>query len=409
MAIQANLSKVRDTMRFLGSPCWIMYCDEHSDPYFAQFVTPKTVVPAIAAIGQERCFAIVHGLDADNVAGGKDLRVIRYQKENALWEKLGAAIERLGYPPTISLTYSTMGDAQVDVLGVGMYRVLTKKLREAYSNRKKKVRFTSAEELVYAVSDRKNESDIGKMRIAARRALEILESTFLHLRPGMSELEAVELVHTLSQKKPAYFRKVGVIVQDFAWEKEMCPVVLAGPNLQKGGHAIASKAIIKEGQTVYFDFGVQLTFQDGSKWASDIQRMGYVLRPGENQAPPEVSRMFQTLVNAIRLGMKAVRPGMKGYEVDKIVRAYVRKAGYPDYNHATGHAIGQSAHNPGTLLGPKDRRLSRLTVQPNGVYSMEPRIPIANGGSVEEMVLVTETGGSPLCRPQESLYLVKSR
>lgn len=408
MTKTTSVSKVEATMEFMGAPCWIMYSDEHSDPYFAQFVTPKTVVPALGVISPKKSYLIVHALDADNVAGSRDFRVIRYKKEGEMWDKLGAVIKKLEYPPIISLTYTTMGDAQVDVLGVGMYRVLSKKLRSAYPHGKS-FRLASAEELVYALSDRKSEGDIAKMKVAARRALEILESAFKRLKPGMTEIDAVKLVHSIFQRKPEYFADMGVTSEDLAWEKDMCPVVLTGPSFTKGGHAIASSTVIREGQTVYFDFGVQLTFKDGSKWSSDLQRMGYVLRQGEKQAPAEVTRMFTTIVDSIRMGMKAIRPGMRGYEVDKVVRDYVRKAGYPDYDHATGHAIGQSSHSPGALLGPRYRNLSKLKIQPNGVYSLEPRIPIVNGGSVEEMVLVTEDGGKALCPAQESLYLVASK
>ena len=105
--------------------------------------------------------------------------------------------------------------------------------------------------------------------------------------------------------------------------------------------------------------------------------------------------------------MRTIRPGMKGYRIDEVVRFYITKHGYPDYNHATGHAIGALAHNPGTLLGPKSRKLSHLKIQPDAVYSMEPRIAIVNGGSIEEMIQVTHKGGIPLCAPQTSLWLIR--
>ena len=97
---------------------------------------------------------------------------------------------------------------------------------------------------------------------------------------------------------------------------------------------------------------------------------------------------------------------MKGYELDEIVRKEILSAGYPDYNHSTGHAIGESAHNPGALIGTRERKLAKLRVQPKGVYTLEPRIPISNGGSIEEMVVFTNKGGEPLCEPQKELYLI---
>ena len=86
---------------------------------------------------------------------------------------------------------------------------------------------------------------------------------------------------------------------------------------------------------------------------------------------------------------------------------YILENGYPDYNHSTGHAIGEEAHSPGTLLGLKENKLSNLIVQETGVYTIEPRIAIPNGGSIEEMVYVSKDGGIPVSRRQKELYLLK--
>lgn len=406
--VRSNLQKVQEIMRSQGCPCWLMHCAEHSDPYFARIITSRTTAPAVAVVGPDACFVMVHTLDADNLKPSKEVHVLRHNDEATLWQNIGCSLERLGFPRRVAFTYSIMGDVQVDVIGAGTYGILTKKLRHLYSDRKQRVTFCSAEEIIYAFADRKDAKDIERMRLVARRALEILESAFKCLQPGMSEIQARDLVHSIMTRKPSYFRRFGVISEEGAWESEDCPIVLAGTSLKKGGHAMPSRRKIRPGDTVYFDFGVQLVFDDESKWSSDIQRMGYVLKAGETHAPSRVQQMFQTLVDAISLGMEQIRPGMRGYQVDEIVRKHIVNAGYPDYNHATGHPIGENAHNPGTLLGPKSRRLSALQVQPNAVYSMEPRIAIVNGGSVEEMVLVTDHGGVPLCTPQKSLYLVYS-
>lgn len=404
--VNRRIITVQDIMRSNDIPCWVMYCAEKSDPYFMKIVTPKTTAPSVAIIGSKECSVIVHSLDIDNVERYDNVHVVAYEKEGKLWQEIENALESIGLPDTISLTYSTLKDAQVDVIGYGLYKFLTRRLRKLYTNNSRKVKFSSAEELVYAFSDRKDETEISKIRLAARRALEILESAFQNMVPGMTELEAVDLVHSLTEQKPAYFKEMGVVNEEYAWEKDVCPIVLAGPSLKKGGHAAASDLRIERGFTVYFDFGVQLTFEDGSKWSSDIQRMGYVLKEGKIDPPADVSRIFRTLTEAIAVGMETIRPGMKGYEVDAVVRGHVLKEGYPDYNHATGHAIGELAHNPGASLSSKSRKLSHLRVQLNGVYSIEPRIAIPNGGSVEEMVLVTSNGGVALCQQQKTLYLI---
>lgn len=55
---------------------------------------------------------------------------------------------------------------------------------------------------------------------------------------------------------------------------------------------------------------------------------------------------------------------------------------------------------------PNKTSKSNMMLQETGIYTIEPRIPIVNGCSVEEMILVTKDGGKPLCNRQEKIYLI---
>ena len=223
----------------------------------------------------------------------------------------------------------------------------------------------------------------------------------------MSEKMIANLVHNIFKQKPPYFKKFGIVSEDFSWENETCPIVLVGENLQKGGHSAPSDKILKRGDTVYFDFGVKITLKNGKSYSSDLQRMGYVLMPSEKTAPQSVKNVFDTLTYAIQKGIENMLPNKKGFEIDEIVRSYITENGYPNYNHATGHPICEDAHNPGTSISPRGYKRSEMNIRENGVYTIEPRIQIPNGGSIEEIVMVTKNGGIPLCSPQKSLYLVR--
>ena len=163
---------------------------------------------------------------------------------------------------------------------------------------------------------------------------------------------------------------------------------------------------LKKGDTIYCDFGVKLISKSGQKYASDLQRMGYALLPGEKVAPLTIQKVFDTLVEAISIGIKNCTPSRKGYEIDSLVRNYILSKGFPNYNHSTGHPVGEEAHGLGTSIAPKGAMHSDLFLKSNGVYTIEPRIQIKNGGSIEEMVLVTDSGGVTLCEPQRTLYLI---
>ena len=157
------------------------------------------------------------------------------------------------------------------------------------------------------------------------------------------------------------------------------------------------------------DFGIQICLRDGRKYSSDIQRMGYAMTIQDKKTksiPEDIKKVFRVLYEAVDLGIKNLKPGITGYEIDSLVRNYIIQNNYPNYNHATGHPIGELAHNPGTSISPKGHKRSNMKIQNNGVYTIEPRIQIPNGGSIEEMVLATPNGGVTLCQRQSKLYLI---
>ena len=82
--------------------------------------------------------------------------------------------------------------------------------------------------------------------------------------------------------------------------------------------------MIQPGDILWVDFGVR-----DSGLATDMIRAGYLLRPGETEPPPEVERMFTTLLAANRAAVAAMRPGVAGWEVDAAARRVVTDAGYP--------------------------------------------------------------------------------
>lgn len=386
---------------------WIMYSAENSDPYFSKFVTDKTIVPSVAILSNEKKFLIVHELDYNNVTDFEG-EILMYRGENSLLSNVCEILKRLGYPPKIYLNYSDKLDAQTDIIGYGTFRFLHDNILNYYNSKHDSaLEFKSADEIIYSLMDSKTDDDIKYLTIAANRALEILNAAFGKIKVGMSEKQIAGLAHRIFQNKPMYFKKHGIVKEELSWEKDFCPVVLIGPNLQKGGHSCAGDEKLRYGQTVYFDFGVKIFLADGRKYSSDIQRMGYALKPGETRAPSSVQNVFDTLTEAIELGIENLNPSKRGYEIDEVVRNHIVENRYPNYNHATGHPIGELAHSPGTSISPKGHKRSSLFLHENGVYTIEPRIQIENGGSIEEMVRVTKNGGVTLCPAQKKLYLIK--
>lgn len=386
---------------------WIMYSAENCDPYFTKFISSKTIVPAISIITGSENFLIVHSLDYENVKNFNG-KIKLYTGESSLIENITSTLEKLNFPNKLFFNFSDKRDSQTDIIGYGTFRFLKDNITAFYNKSGCPTpTFNSADEIIYSLMDKKSDEDIKYLKIAANRALEILNMTFRKIRIGMTEKQISFLTHKIFEKKPFYFKKYGIIKEEFSWEKDLCPVVLVGPNLKKGGHSAAGNTVLKPGYTIYFDFGVKIHTKNGKKYSSDIQRMGYALRQNEKSAPENIKKVFDTLVSAIKIGIDNLKPCKCGSDIDQLVRNYIIENGYPDYNHATGHPVGEDAHSPGTSLSPRGHKRSEMMLQENGVYTIEPRVQIENGGSIEEMVQVTKNGGVALCPPQKQLYLIR--
>ena len=225
---------------------------------------------------------------------------------------------------------------------------------------------------------------------------EIYRKTFDFIRVGMTEIEIGEHMHELAREY-----KVGL-----AWPAENCPAVNSGPN-SSVGHNGPTDIKVERGHIIHFDFGVK--YED---YCSDIQRLVYVLREGEIEAPPEVQRGFITIRTAIEKSREAMKPGVTGNSIDVIAREIVTDAGYPEYRHALGHQLGRVAHDGGALLGPLWEKYGddpHKPLETGQVFTIEPGLAVPNYGYValEEDVVMTEKGAEYLGEPQRELILIK--
>jgi Xaa-Pro aminopeptidase len=272
-----------------------------------------------------------------------------------------------------------------------MYQVLSGYLEDTPHAAK----LISAEPVISALRGRKTPAEVERVRNAVETSEEIYRRTFQYLRPGQSEKNLSDFMHQ-------QMVELGVTE---AWDYQNCPAVNSGPD-SPVGHAVPTEILLQRGHLVHFDFGVRQ-----EEYCSDIQRMVYLLRPGEKEPPTEVQKGFETVARAIQEALHALRPGMKGIEVDEVARGIVTGAGYPEYQYATGHQLGRNAHDGGALLGPRWERYGNspdMLVEPGQIYTLEPGVAVPGYGYVglEEDVLVTESGAVPLSQIQKELVLI---
>lgn len=386
---------------------WVMENKENSDRIFKDYVTDKLFSSTYIIVSKDIAYVFVHKLDEGNikVLKNQNCKIFIYDTNLVLIEKIKYVLDELNYPKNILLSYTTMSDNNTDIITYSTYVRITKLFRKLYKENNKKISFKSAQMNIYDIISKNSNDDIKKLKVLASITDEILKESFNEIKEYQTEIEIAQNTKKIMRKYMDNIKeKYNIIDYDLAWD--ICPIVLVGKNLKKGGHALPTDNKIVPGDTIYFDFGIKAVYKDGAILYTDMQRMGYLLKKNEKHAPDDVERVFKTLVSSIECGIKNMKQGIKAYKIDEIVRGKILKAGYPDYPHATGHPVGKEVHASGALISPKQSKRANLKLVENGVYTLEPRINIENGGSIEEMILITKNGAIPLCNIQKELYLI---
>jgi Xaa-Pro aminopeptidase len=258
-------------------------------------------------------------------------------------------------------------------------------------------RFISADPILSRLRGRKTPEELKRIRAAIDRTLVLFDETGARLKPGVTEKQIAEHLHQRLEEWN--------ITTAWAWDQ--CPTVNTGP-ASSAGHGGPTDLQVEPGHLVHIDFGIK---QDG--YCSDLQRMWYVLRPGETEPPAPLVRAFNAVARTIQEAARVLRPGVQGWQVDQLAREVITSEGYPEYQHGLGHQVGRAVHDGGTGLLPRWERYGDTpygTVEVNQVYTIELGVQTEAGYiGLEEDVLVTPNGVEWLAPPQTSLLLVSGQ
>lgn len=391
---QEKIQQAIQILKELNIDMWLTYVRETEtirDPSLDLILgTNCTWQSAFIITAKGETIAIVGSLDVANIKS-KNLfnEVIGYVQ--GIKEDLLKVLERIN-PSKIAINFSKNSNL-ADGLTYGMYLDLIEKLKDTSFVEK----LISSEEIISLLRGRKSQTEIKLMKEAIKITLEIFELTNNFIRPGVTEKQIAEFILNEVEKRGL----------ETAWDKEYCPSVFTGPDTA-GAHAGPTDRIVQAGHVLNIDFGVKC-----NGYCSDLQRTWYILRKDENDAPVEVKRGFNVIVNSIKKAADFIRPGSVAYEVDAVARNYIIENGYEEYPHALGHQVGRKAHDGGVILAPRWERYGEIPYKKVGideVYTLEPRLTIPNYGiaTVEEEIVIRENGAEFLSEPQKELYLIKS-
>ena len=340
--------------------------------------------------GVFRKIAIAASYDVDSIQRtGLYDEVIAYRSEGVK-PHLKKTIEDLD-PKTIAVNYSR--DVPIaDGLTVGLRAYLDEVLGEQTK------KFVSSEQLVVSLLGRKLPEEIAALEKAVTGTQRIIAEvlTPAHVTPGV----------TTEKDLSAWME---ARAQELGFEVAFSSVVV-GP---QRGHSEPTDRVIERGDVIRIDWGAS-----HGGYCADIQRTAYVLKEGESAAPDWLQRLWKATLAANRAAVAALRPGNTGNDVDRAARSSLVAAGYPEYPHGTGHAIGLKVHDVGPMLGPDWPERYGDTVffkiEPGQVFAVEPLIYTRppeidydfHTGLEENLVVETE-GARYIGTPQTELILIR--
>lgn len=260
----------------------------------------------------------------------------------------------------------------------------------------------SSTDVVYEWLSIKLPEEVAILTKAAELTAMFQIEAYKQVVPGKST--DADIAKFLKQKMVEYGVKDG-------WNPDQNPNVNSGPDR---GHSHATDKIIMPGDVIQIDFGIKLY----DRWVSDIQRFAYVLKEEETKAPKDILYYWESSKAGNRIALKAMKPGVKGVDVDRAQRVLMEKAKSEYVMWSTGHPVGYVAHDVGPNLGGSQASHVRpasqkelkegMTFAFDGFHAWKREDGTEKTISVEEMAVVTKDGARYLTKPQEELILISS-
>ncbi len=167
------------------------------------------------------------------------------------------------------------------------------------------------------------------------------------------------------------------------------PIVAINENAAKP-HAQVSDKILKKDDLLLLDAGIKY-----KRYCSDRTRTVFI---GDNISmskyqkfkDKKIQKIYDIVLKAQESALKAVKPGVKLCDLDKIARDIITKEGYGKYFvHSLGHGVGLDIHE-----WPYVNSRNEMRVKEGMVFTIEPGIYIPGefGVRIEDMVAVNHDG-----------------
>ncbi len=263
----------------------------------------------------------------------------------------------------VAKTKSRRVGFEADHTTVGVYRKLVEKITNT--------ELIATSGLVERLREIKDKWELEQIKAAidyAQRGIGVVRSS---LRADQTETEIRYLLE-------AAMRSFGASGPGFE------PIVGVGPTAALP-HAHAGARRVNESPVLLVDWGAATK----SGYRSDLTRVFITGKPTK-----QMELVYNTVLAAQQAAIKAIRPGVKCLDVDKIARGMIERAGFGKYfGHGLGHGFGLEIHEEVRVSPLSDREF-----EVGMVVTMEPGIylPGKFGVRIEDDILVTSDGNEVL-------------
>ncbi len=252
-----------------------------------------------------------------------------------------------------------------------------------YENLNKEMKDTElipTEGIVEAFRYIKNKEEIDYIKKASQITDNAFEQILGFLKPGITEMEAAHELELIIRKGGA---------EDIAF-----PIILiSGQNTSKP-HGIPSHKKIEPGDFITLDFGALY-----NGYRSDMTRTIIMGNPNQKQ-----QKVYDIVKEAQTAGVKAVRDGISGFDVNQQVQNIFTCYDYQRYaGKGIGHGVGLDLHEKPFM----DIKCQDI-LKSNCVITMEPGIyiPFWGGVRIEDTLLVTKEGSETLSTSSRDLIIL---
>jgi len=209
----------------------------------------------------------------------------------------------------------------------------------------------------------KSPAEIEKMRRANQVVAEILSEIGTMIRPGISTMDLEERARELVRKnscRPAFLGYRGF------------PCSLCTSLNDEVVHGIpSSRRVLREGDLVSLDFGVEL-----GGWYGDA-----AVSVGVGSVSPEAEKLLRVTAESLERAIAAMRVGNRLSDIAAAVQGHAEQQGFSVVQQFVGHGIGRAMHEePQVPNFGKPRPDYRL--REGMVLALEPMVN-AGGPEVE--------------------------